>query len=125
MESAKGSTRSENVVGTVAANQATRIEQTAALLPTKLKWAIMVIYDDHMARKKLVFNVAEAKAHFSTLVRRATGGEEIVIARGNKPLVKLVALSDPAKMRKPGSAKGRVRLAADFDRTPLDFKDYL
>jgi prevent-host-death family protein len=83
------------------------------------------MYDDHMARKTSSFNVAEAKAHFSALVRRATGGEEIVIAKGNKPLVKLVPLAEPAKMRKPGSAKGRVRLSPDFDRTPADFKDYL
>lgn len=78
-----------------------------------------------MSSRKRTFNVAEAKAQFSSLVRRATGGEEIVIAKGNKPLVKLVALADPAKTRKPGSARGRVRMAADFDQTPADFKDYV
>ncbi len=75
--------------------------------------------------KKTTFNVAEAKAQFSGLVRRALAGEEIVIAKDHKPLVKLVPLDRPAKMRTPGSAKGRVRLAPDFDRTPSDFKDYL
>jgi len=77
-----------------------------------------------MAGKKKTFNVAEAKAQFSGLVRRALAGEEIVISKDHKPLVKLVPLVDPAKARKPGSAKGRVRLAPDFDQTPPDFKDY-
>jgi prevent-host-death family protein len=84
----------------------------------------LVMQNDHMAKKRQPFNVAEAKAHFSSLVRRAAGGEEIVIARDGKPLVKLVSLSQPQEARKPGSAKGKVRMAPDFDETPGDFKEY-
>ena len=68
------------------------------------------------------YNVAEAKAQFSTLVRKALQGEDVVIARDNKPLVRLVPVGVPA--RKPGSAKGRVRIAADFDAPLDDFGDY-
>lgn len=68
------------------------------------------------------YNVAEAKAHFSTLVRQALQGEEVVIARDNKPLLKLVPVGVPA--RKPGSAKGVVTLAADFDAPLDDFSGY-
>ena len=68
------------------------------------------------------YNVAEAKAQFSTLVRKAMQGEEVVIARDNKPLVKLVPVAVPA--RTPGSAKGRVTVAADFDAPLDDFSDY-
>ena len=78
-----------------------------------------------MAEKKKTFNVAEAKAQFSGLVRRALAGEEIIIAKDHKPLVKLVPLISPDTARLPGSAKGRVRLAPDFDATPPDFKDYV
>ena len=78
-----------------------------------------------MTGKKTTFNVAEAKAQFSGLVRRALSGEEIVIAKDHKPLVKLVALAHPAKVRTPGTARGQVRLAPDFDATPADFKNYL
>jgi prevent-host-death family protein len=78
-----------------------------------------------MPAQKKTFNVAEAKAQFSDLVRRAVAGEEIVIAKDHKPLVKLVPLTEARHVRKPGSAKGRVRLAADFDKAPQDFKDYL
>jgi prevent-host-death family protein len=72
--------------------------------------------------KPVYFNVAEAKAQFSTLVRKALQGEEIVIARDNKPLLKLVPVGVPS--RKPGSAKGRVSMAEDFDAPLADFADY-
>ena len=68
------------------------------------------------------YNVAEAKAHFSTLVREALRGQEVVIARDNRPLVKLVPV-DPGP-RVPGSAKGQVRMAPDFDAPLDDFADY-
>ena len=70
------------------------------------------------------FNIAEAKARFSELVQKAMLGEEVIIAKGHKPLLKLVPLERPKKRRKPGSAKGKVRMAPDFDATPGDFKDY-
>ena len=71
------------------------------------------------------FNVAEAKARFSELVQKAVSGEDVVIAKDNRPLLRLVPLVAPGARRKPGSAKGRVKMAPDFDRTPEDFEDYL
>jgi prevent-host-death family protein len=68
------------------------------------------------------YNVAEAKAHFSTLVRKALQGEDIVIARDNKPLLRLVPVG-PAE-RRPGSAKGQVVIADDFDAPLDDFREY-
>lgn len=70
-------------------------------------------------------NVAEAKARFSELVRRAVSGEEVIIARDNKPLVKLVPLEPRGGPRRPGSAKGQVEMTPDFDDTPRDFDDYV
>ena len=73
------------------------------------------------------YNVAEAKARLSDLVRKALLGDDVVIAKDNKPLVKLVPLgpSPAGQKRTPGSAKGLVTMAADFDRTPDDFADYV
>jgi prevent-host-death family protein len=68
------------------------------------------------------YNVAEAKAQFSTLVRKAMQGEVVIIARDHKPLVRLVPVGVPA--RAPGSAKGRVRTADDFDAPLDDFAGY-
>jgi prevent-host-death family protein len=69
-------------------------------------------------------NVAEAKARFSELVRRALAGGEVVIAKDNRPVLRLVPL-EPRQPRKPGSAKGKIRIAPDFDATPEDFGDYV
>jgi prevent-host-death family protein len=71
------------------------------------------------------YNIAEAKTHFSKLVEEAMLGEEVIIAKDNKPLLKLVPLKEPARPRTPGTAKGRVWMAPDFDETPEDFKDYV
>ncbi|MDP2793854.1 MAG: type II toxin-antitoxin system prevent-host-death family antitoxin [Sulfurisoma sp.] len=71
------------------------------------------------------FNIADAKAHFSELVRRALMGEEVVIARDNKPLLKLVPIQPPLTERKPGSAAGQILyIAPDFDAIPEGFGDY-
>ena len=72
------------------------------------------------------FNIAEAKSHFSELVKIAMLGEEVVIARGNKPLLKLVPIIPNEKKRKPGTAKGQILyIAPDIDELPADFKDYV
>lgn len=77
---------------------------------------------EYPKRKPKHFNVAEAKAHFSTLVRLALQGEEVVIARDNKPLLKLVPVA--VQSRAPGTAKGRIRIADDFDAPLADFGEY-
>jgi prevent-host-death family protein len=56
-----------------------------------------------------------AKTRFSELVRRAEAGEEIVIARGDKPVVKIVPIVPPkAPKRQFGSHKGLVALDDAF-----------
>jgi prevent-host-death family protein len=72
------------------------------------------------------FNIAEAKAHLSELVQKALHGEEIVIARDNKPQVRIVPLKRPMQKRTPGSGKGQILfIANDFDAIPAGFEDYV
>ncbi|OHC64804.1 MAG: prevent-host-death protein [Rhodocyclales bacterium GWA2_65_20] len=72
------------------------------------------------------FNIAEAKAHLSELVQKAMMGEEIVIARDNKPLAMLVPIKRAQQKRKPGSGKGQILfIAEDFDAIPEGFEDYI
>ena len=72
------------------------------------------------------FNIAEAKAHFSELVQKAMLGEEVIIARDNKPVLKLVPLDKLKQPRKPGSGKGQILyVAPDFDATPEGFENYV
>ena len=54
------------------------------------------------------FNVAEAKSRFSELVQKAMIGEEVIIAKDNKPVVKLVPLMVPGKAR---AGRREVRVA--------------
>ncbi len=71
------------------------------------------------------YKLGEAKARFSELVNRALAGEEVVVARGDKPVVRLEPVAARKQRRVPGSARGLVRLASDFEETPADFAGYL
>ena len=55
-----------------------------------------------------------AKTHLSALVARAEAGEEIIIARGNTPVAKLVPLEPPvpvpAKRRTFGIFRGLIEV---------------
>jgi prevent-host-death family protein len=74
-------------------------------------------------------NIHEAKTHFSKLVERAAAGEAIVIGKAGKPVARLVPYKEAPPQRKPGSMKGKIRIARDFDDLPADvlaaFKDEL
>jgi len=63
----------------------------------------------------LQVNIHEAKTHFSKLLARVKEGEEIIIARAGKPIARLVPVVDRPVQRLPGSAKGKVAIALDFD----------
>jgi antitoxin (DNA-binding transcriptional repressor) of toxin-antitoxin stability system len=60
-----------------------------------------------------VVTIHKAKTSLSQLIARACRGEEIVIARGTKPVVRLVALRDEHGNRKPGAWKGKIFCTAD------------
>ena len=62
------------------------------------------------------FNLYQAKTQLSALVDEAAAGKEIVIAKAGKPLAKLVPIRRAGR-RRPGSAKGKIWIAADFDAT--------
>ena len=55
-----------------------------------------------------------AKTNLSKLIRRACAGEEVVIARGATPVVKLVPVEPPKARRKPGSMKGLIKIGPEF-----------
>ena len=67
-------------------------------------------------------NIYDAKTQLSRLIDRATAGEEILIGRSGKPLVRLVPVED-ASPRTPGLLKGLAIPAALFDPLPDDELD--
>ncbi len=69
---------------------------------------------------KVVVNVHEAKTQLSRLIERALAGDEVVIARANRPAVVLSPAVQPEKPRRPrGVLNGRIWIAPDaFDPDP-------
>lgn len=59
------------------------------------------------------FTVHEAKTSLSKLIKRACGGEEIVIACGKNPLVRLQPLA-AARGRAFGTMRGKARTDERF-----------
>ena len=67
-------------------------------------------------------NIHEAKTHLSRLVEQAAKGEEFIIAKAGKPLVKVVPLgaSDAAGPRRIGFMEGEFQVPDDFDTMGTD-----
>ena len=71
-------------------------------------------------------NIHEAKTHLSRLVQDVLNGEEVVIARDNKPVVRLVVHESALPERRPGRLPNLiVSMADDFDAPLDDFADYM
>jgi prevent-host-death family protein len=62
----------------------------------------------------LIVNIHEAKTTLSKLVELVESGEEVIIARGGRPVARLVPAAEP-RTRKLGAWQGRVWMADDFD----------
>ena len=58
--------------------------------------------------------IHEAKTTLSRLIQKAEEGEEVVIARGSKPVARLVAVGEVRGRRQPGSLKGTLRVGPEF-----------
>ena len=70
--------------------------------------------------------IHEAKTHLSKLIQKVLSGEEVIIAKGKDPLVKLVVISHKGKKRRIGGAKDVIQYMSDDFNAPLDdFKEYL
>ncbi len=55
-------------------------------------------------------NIHDAKTHLSRLIKAAEAGEEVVIQRDGKPVVRLVAIHADKPRRVPGMWAGLVTL---------------
>ncbi len=73
----------------------------------------------------LQVNVHEAKTTLSKLIQKVVDGEEIIIAKGNKPVVKLVLVDNLKPKRQLGTARGKIKISDDFDEPLEDFKEYI
>jgi prevent-host-death family protein len=69
-------------------------------------------------------NIHEAKTKLSKLIDEVLKGEEVIIAKSHKPVVKLVRHRNSAKERTIGLAKDLVIVAKNFNEPLADFKEY-
>lgn len=72
-----------------------------------------------MATRPIPIHVA--KTQLSKLIERACAGEDVVIARGKTPVVRIVRVHAAPPARKFGAWRGRLRVGeAFFDPLPED-----
>lgn len=70
--------------------------------------------------------VHQAKTHLSRLIQQALSGEEVVIAKRDRPLVRLEVVKEQKRPRTIGWAKGLVtHIAADFDAPLPEMAKYM
>jgi prevent-host-death family protein len=70
----------------------------------------------------IVFNIHDAKTHFSQLLERVLSGEEVVIAKAGKPVARILPFAaEDASPRIPGIDKGKVIITPDFDAPLPEF----
>ncbi|MCP4294072.1 MAG: type II toxin-antitoxin system prevent-host-death family antitoxin [Proteobacteria bacterium] len=70
--------------------------------------------------------IHEAKTNLSKLIQEALMGEEVIIAKGKHPLIKLEVLPGAVPKRRIGGIKGLVvKIGADFDEPLDDFSEYV
>jgi len=62
----------------------------------------------------MTITIHKAKTNLSKLIERACRGEEVVIARGPNPVVRLVPIAGARGSRKPGALKGKLKVGPEF-----------
>ena len=71
-------------------------------------------------------NIQEAETHLSKLIQAALNGKQVIIAKGNKPVVRLEVLPEAQGNRKIGNAKDLIlSMDDDFDESLDDFREYM
>jgi prevent-host-death family protein len=63
---------------------------------------------------KRAHSIHAAKTNLSKLVERARAGEEVIIAKGQTPVVRLVSIEAVAPQRRFGALRGRARVTEAF-----------
>jgi prevent-host-death family protein len=62
----------------------------------------------------MIVTIHAAKTNLSRLIEQACSGEEVVIARGSEPVVKLVPIDHVEPTRKFGTLRGKLTVDDSF-----------
>jgi prevent-host-death family protein len=71
----------------------------------------------------MTVTIHEAKTQLSRLIQKVLEGEEVIIAKGSKPVVMLKKVAVSGE-RIAGKNRGKIAIADDFDEPLPDFADY-
>jgi prevent-host-death family protein len=93
------------------------IDSTGKTLYNKINGSI------NMSTRNIDIN--DAKDKFQEIVLQAEQGDEIIITKNNKPIVKISPLQEKKFHRKAGSAKGMIKMSDDFNEPLEEFKEYM
>ena len=72
---------------------------------------------------KSTLTLSEAKARFSEVVEAAARGQEFIVTRMGKPVVRISRFAAHRRPHALGDFAGRIRMAADFDDWPPDLSE--
>lgn len=74
----------------------------------------------------MVVNISydDKKIKISDLIEAALRGDKVIITKDGQQIVQLVPMK-PTHKPKFGSAKGKIKIAPDFDEPLEDFKEYM
>ena len=61
-----------------------------------------------------IVTIRQAKTNLSRLIKQASEGEEVIIARGSRPVARLIPVAEIKKKRRPGSMKGKISIGPEF-----------
>ena len=62
-------------------------------------------------------NIHHAKTHLSRLIEDVASGNEVLIAKGGRPMARLVPLGRDDMPRRAGLLKGKLKIDENFDRS--------
>ena len=71
----------------------------------------------------VVNTVTEAKARLSELIALVQAGEDVIINKAGKPAAVLRSYQSSSPRRRPGTMRGKIRIAPDFDDLPKDLAE--
>ena len=72
-----------------------------------------------------VLTLSDAKARFSEIVEKAVNGDEFIVTRMGKPVVRISRFVASGERRKLGDLAGQIRISEDFDDWPPDLQEAL
>ena len=71
---------------------------------------------------EFTITLSEAKARFSEIVERTVNGEDFVVTRRGRAVVRISRFEHRARPRKLGDLAGQIHIAEDFDEWSPDLQ---